>query len=137
MPILLLLVGALLGGFISWIITHSYYKKSSVEQKAIFNKLSTEIKQTILKDKRDSLTVKELNELLEEKVIDRESKDTLPFKACPKCGSENIVSGEDAIVDYDVGDEGEPVPSPTLYGTVKCRDCGWEKTELDSYKGHI
>lgn len=45
MAILLLITGAIVGGFISWYITHRYYKKSSKEQKQFIEKLSKDLKE--------------------------------------------------------------------------------------------
>jgi len=42
---LLLFIGAIIGGLISWLITHEYYKKSSKEQKKFIEKLSKDLKE--------------------------------------------------------------------------------------------
>jgi hypothetical protein len=46
MEVILLVIGALFGGLISWVITHKYYEKSSKEQKELLDGLSQEIKET-------------------------------------------------------------------------------------------
>ena len=38
-----LVVGVLVGGLISWLITHFYYKKSTRDQEVIFEKLSVDL----------------------------------------------------------------------------------------------
>ncbi|HJP18428.1 MAG TPA: hypothetical protein QF468_07250 [Nitrospinota bacterium] len=114
MEILLLLVGAAIGGLISWLISHAYYEKSGKDQALLFSKLSSDVRRAILEDNRDSLTVKELNKLLEEKTIDPARGGPLPYVACPKCGDENLRGGE--IYD-DRRDEN--------YWIIKCEQCGW------------
>jgi hypothetical protein len=113
MEIVLFVLGAILGGLISWGIAHTYYAKSSRDQKAVFNKLTKEVRSIILQDKRESLTVQELNELLEKKTIKNPiGDDPLPYKACPKCGSENLRRGELFTQDDS-------------YYVIQCADCQW------------
>lgn len=115
MAIITLFVGAVLGGMISWVITHLYYQKSTTEQKAITSKLSREVKEAILNLHTEKLTVKDLNKLLEEKTIDGEANgDPLPFKACPKCGSTKLERGS---ADYH----------DDLYYFIKCTECEWNE----------
>ena len=76
MEILLFLLGLVLGALASWRITHIYYKKSSVDQNALFNKLSKEVRDVILNDNRNKLSVLELNELIRGKTIDEEVGET-------------------------------------------------------------
>ena len=45
MEIVLLLIGAVIGGLVSWLITHKYYDKSSKEQKELIDKLSKDLKE--------------------------------------------------------------------------------------------
>ena len=70
MEILLFILGLIIGGMISLGITHFYYKKSSKDQNIVFNKLSEEVRDSILNDNRQKLSVFELNELIREKTID-------------------------------------------------------------------
>lgn len=46
MGITLLLIGALIGGLISWFITHKYYEKSSKEQRELIENFSKELKES-------------------------------------------------------------------------------------------
>ncbi|MCK4359327.1 MAG: hypothetical protein KAW92_11410 [Candidatus Cloacimonetes bacterium] len=46
MAITLFILGAMIGGLISWGITHKYYAKSSKEQKELLAKFSQELKET-------------------------------------------------------------------------------------------
>lgn len=45
MDIILLFIGAIFGGLISWSITHRYYRKSSNDQKQLIDKLSEQLKE--------------------------------------------------------------------------------------------
>jgi predicted RNA-binding Zn-ribbon protein involved in translation (DUF1610 family) len=124
MQILLFLLGLVLGALTSWGITHTYYKKSSVDQKALYNKLSKEVRDAILNDSRDKLSVLELNELIREKTIDEEVGEAIPYMACPRCGSEDLERTLDAEVDY--GPEGPELAGH--YDIVRCKKCDWIKT---------
>jgi len=130
-------IGIIFGAIIAWSIAEKYYKRSNIDQSILYNKLTEDLRKIILADKRDLLTIKELNDILKERVIDGQSLNRFPFKLCPKCGSENICRDTDVIVDYDRGDGGEPVPSATSYEIVGCNDCGWRRTELDGDEGNI
>jgi len=66
MDVVSLLLGAALGSFFSWLITHVYYEKSSKEQITLFNKLSSEVRKAILKNPNDILRHEELIKILEE-----------------------------------------------------------------------
>jgi len=126
------LLGVVLGGLVSWAITHRYYIRSGRDQKAIYEKLSADMRSLILADKRASLSVEDLNALLRERVLDDSSTETLRYKACPKCGSENVYPNRDYLVDVEAGDDGMPVHTATPYKTVECMDCGWRDDEIRS-----
>jgi hypothetical protein len=81
-------------------ITHVYYKKSSKDQNVVFNKLSEEVRDAILNDNREKLSVLELNELIREKTINEEVGEAIPYMVCPKCGSEDLERTSDVEVDY-------------------------------------
>ena len=116
MDVLSLIAGAILGGMFSWGISAYYYKKSNEDQRSLFNKLSSDVRQAILGDARENLTVRELNGLLEAKVLDEEAAthDPLPYKACPTCGNEELV--RTSHLDRE-GDE--------EYYVIGCTSCGW------------
>lgn len=59
-------VSLLLGAFFSSLITHLYYEKSNKKQKIVFNKLSSEVREAILKKPNDILRHEELIKILEE-----------------------------------------------------------------------
>lgn len=67
METVLFIAGIILGGLVSWEISHLYYEKSSKDQAAIFNKLSEEVRHAIIADNRKKLTIFELKELIEQK----------------------------------------------------------------------
>jgi len=122
--------GIVLGGLVTWIISHVYYVISNKEHRQIADKLSSELKELILSDRRAHLSVAELNGILRERTLDPNSRNTLPYKACPKCGSENIFRSKDFIVDTELGDDGMPSHTATPYGTIQCEDCGWRDDEI-------
>lgn len=68
MEMILFLSGLTLGALVSWEFTHAYHKESS----AAFNKLSMEVRQAIIEDDREKLSIIELNDLIREKTIDKE-----------------------------------------------------------------
>jgi len=113
MEIVLFILGVVLGGIVSWRISYAYYRKANEDQKILFGKLSESVRQTILQDKRESLSVRELNELLEKKTIENPTAgDPLPYKACPKCGSQRLKRSE--IIKQDDN-----------YYVIQCADCNW------------
>ncbi len=125
-----MLLGVVLGGLVSWAITHWYYVRSGRDQKAIYEKLAAEIRSLILADKRVSLSVRDLNALLRERVLEESSTDTLGYKACPKCGSENIHPSRDFVVDVEAGDDGMPFHTAAPCKTIECEDCGWRDDQI-------
>jgi hypothetical protein len=120
MEILLMLLGVMLGTLVSW----GFHKKASQDQNTLFNKLPAEVREAMLIDKREKLSVSELNELIREKTIDGHAGKALPYIACPKCGSQDLQRTQDVEVEY--GPEGPESASP--YDIVRCKECGWEKT---------
>ena len=127
-----LAIGIFLGALITWIITHYYYRKANHDQNELFNKIPEYIRQGIIDDRRDKLTVKELNKLIQLKTIDKHKEGIRKFKACPKCGSLNIRVGRD-IIDVDAGGDLESGPefTPIYADTITCIDCGWAKHEFN------
>jgi predicted RNA-binding Zn-ribbon protein involved in translation (DUF1610 family) len=109
------ILGLVLGALASLGITHLYYKRSSVDQELLYRKLSTEVRCAILDDSRENLSIPELNQLLDDKTIDRDtSGHPLPFKACPKCGSEDLERKEVLDERHD-----------EMYYFIGCKQCGW------------
>lgn len=110
----------IVGGLISWIITHFYYKKELENQKKRTNnlskKLSKEVKEVILSQHKENLSIQQLNQLLQKKVIKEDDigSDPLPYKACPKCGNEELYKTSDIYRD-------------DVYYFVKCEECGWNE----------
>jgi hypothetical protein len=126
------IAGIAIGALVSWAIAHVYYRRASKDQASLYKKLSSDLRGWILADTRKHLSVADLDALLQEKTIDPSSSGTLGFKACPKCGSENLSRESDLEVDTDVGDYGEPVHSPIYIPAIACLDCGWRRSACDS-----
>jgi len=78
------------GALLSWFFSHLYYKKSSKDAFILYNKLSKDSRDLILESKNSSLTVRDLNILLKERVIDEKSNTFFKHRICPKCGSNNL-----------------------------------------------
>ncbi|MCK4339461.1 MAG: hypothetical protein KAW87_05690 [Candidatus Cloacimonetes bacterium] len=127
-----IIISILVSVFLTWIIAHIYYKSSKKDQDDLYKKLNSETRDIILKVQKDSLSVKELNEILEEKVFDKESSEIFPYKVCPKCGSENLIRSFEYIVDTDIGNNGEPFHTASKCPTIECFDCGWKKSTMDN-----
>ncbi len=109
------IITCLLSAIISWGIAKFYYRRSSVDQNRLWGKFTNELRQILLDDPRTSLSVIELNELLENKTIERAPTGSpLPYKACPKCGSEEL-ERKSSVNQQD--DE--------IYYTIGCKLCGW------------
>lgn len=121
------------GASISWLIAHFYYKRSSKDAFLLYEKFNEESRKLILDAQGSSLSVKDLNVLLKERVIDKESDEYFPFRVCPECGSENIIPGEDVIVDEEYDGMGGISQSPTFFPTLKCEDCGWYVDGISDY----
>ena len=131
-----LLIGIVAGAAASWLITHFYSAKGSRDQNTLYNKLTAEVRDAILADKRASLSVRELNELLSDRTINPAAVGPLPYKACPRCGSTSIEHDEDALVDGDVSD-GMLVLEHYPYKIVRCTKCDWAASELDDPSQHL
>jgi len=105
-----------------------YAARASTEQQTLFNKLSVDVRKAILEDQRETLSIVELNELIEHKAKGgRTDKRASSFVACPRCGSVEI---EKHAIEWTVHDPEAPRKEP---GHVAiCKMCGW--VEADSLK---
>ena len=65
-----LFVGALLGGLLSWLITHRYYVKSNEEQRILYDKLSQDVRIAILNASSKNISKNELDDILKNINID-------------------------------------------------------------------
>lgn len=120
MEIVLLAIGAILGAFSSWYIQHVYAARASTEQQALFNKLSADVRQAILEDQRDTLSIIELNELIEHKAkAGKLDKRAFSYVACPRCGSTEL---EKHAIEWTVNDPEGPRKEP---GHIVMCKCGW------------
>ena len=115
-------IATLAGIPLTWFITRFYYRKASQEQRTILDKIPEELKAILQGDQRGRLTVKELNELLESKTLDKTKTGLDTFKVCPKCGSAHLGRGTDWEVD-------DP-DNAFQYNVVDCADCGWREDDL-------
>jgi len=127
-----LVIGIIFAALITWIFSRYYYRRANHDQNELFNKIPEYIRQGIINDQRDRLTVKELNKLIRSKTIDQHKEGIKKFKACPKCGSRNITIGRDIVdVDADGDQESGPIFTPIYADTITCEDCKWTKNEFD------
>ena len=136
---------AIISCIVTWLTARHYYikdnkghakknkemKEELKEMKSMLNKLPDDFLKKLKEDKRESLSVKELNKLLKEKTIDEELNDIFPYIACPTCGSEKLIRGFDYDVDTDIGDDGELMAQGIPYKLIYCKNCEWQKTELE------
>jgi hypothetical protein len=104
----------LVGVIVGWLIQHIYSARSAKEQRELFQKLSSEIRDLILADPREKLSVAELNQLIDERTTDPTHEGPLPYVACPKCGSTNLERRASLDAEED-----------EMYYIVGCKDCGW------------
>ena len=107
---------------LTWLITRFYYQKAGRDQMMIMNKIPEELIKALHSDRREKLTVKELNELLESKTLDKTKTGLDTFKVCPKCGSAHLSRGTDWEVD-------DP-DNAFQYNVVYCADCDWREDDL-------
>lgn len=128
MEMILFISGALL----SWIIAHFYYKLSNKDKNKFFNKFSEEVRNVFLSDKRDTLSIYDINDILRHKIIDKTIEGPFKYKVCPKCGSKNLIRSKDYFVDVDIGDYNEPTYFGIPYDVIECNECGWRKTEEEN-----
>lgn len=112
----LFIAGVILGGLVSWLITHVYYVKSGRDQRIIYDKLTTDVRNVILQDQRDKLSVPELNALIDQRTIDPDANHPLPFVACPKCGASNLQRQQAIDERHD-----------EMYYIVNCPKCAWHE----------
>lgn len=108
------IVSLILGTFFGWVISHVYYLKSNKDQNAVYNKLEDSVRDIIRSDQREKLSVKELNELLDDRVMDPEDSSPFPYKVCPKCGNEDLK--RTSHDDYE---------REETYYVIGCTECGW------------
>lgn len=98
----------------TWFFAHVYYKAGGKQNIELRKALSDDVKKIILNSKKQNLTVKELNRLLEQKTFDKNSNDPLPYLACPKCGNKNL-------------NKSSHTDESSIYYFVECIKCGWSE----------
>tara|TARA_B110000037_G_C17026369_1_gene467551 strand:- start:15 stop:356 length:342 start_codon:yes stop_codon:yes gene_type:complete len=110
-----LAIGVVLGGMVSWIVSHTYYKKSSTE-------IPDWAKPIIEKLPNNKPTKDQLLKLFEEELISGNIRPDpiLGYVACPKCKA-NATDFESTVV----GNNDHTIVIKT------CPHCGWsEDTEV-------
>jgi predicted nucleic-acid-binding Zn-ribbon protein len=107
------LIFFLLGGIISWFISHYYYQRSDKKTPSWF---SVKNIKKLLSQKPEDLdwTAKQIVNLYNRNLYDEQSGDPLPYNFCPKCGSKNL---KKSMYDDYEGDES--------YFIITCEDCKW------------
>ena len=107
MEIVLLIIGAIIGGLISWGIGHKYYEKASADQKKLLENLSRDLKETN--------TLKYFEYLLENSEWQKEFVDNDEFWISEVNNSFQIQAGEEGRDFHEAWTEGFPDPSTTRY----------------------
>jgi hypothetical protein len=133
MEYLLTAVGIILG----WFGNHFYSIRGGKEARAahaelrgLIEKLPESFVAAVAADRRESLTVKEVNALLRKLTID---ETTGKYTSCPKCGSSHLKEFHDDEVDADY-DGAYLVCS---YDGVECLDCDWRYIVTTSPSGEV
>ena len=102
------------------LLNHMYYaisnKKQEKQNNDLIRMLSKEVQDIIIRNNKENLSVLELNHLLDEKTVEDDTDDPLPFKACPKCGNEEL--NRSSCTDDERGD---------TYYSIECKKCGWSE----------
>ncbi len=112
-----------IGVFLSWLITHIYYKRntknSERDNKNIIENLQKlergicpSVREIIIESGRENLSVSDLNDLLYKKCVDENTGDPLPYKCCPNCGNKNLKRSSVTSEDNESYD-------------ISCEKCGW------------
>lgn len=129
MEFALLLAGAILGAVSSWYIQHVYFAKASSEQEVLFKKLSIEVRNAILEDQRQNLSIVELNEVIMAKALAGQQRRAFAYVMCPKCGSENL---EKSAIVWTVYDPDGTKKQPGHL--VKCKNCNWVEGDHEEHE---
>jgi len=121
---------------ITALIAICIYIKQKSDQKKDRRQLIETFRADILSRSRESFSVSELNEMIDDLVVDKdlvEKKDPLPYKKCPKCGSSALRIKSDIDVDVD----GDNIIPNYFWETISCENCDWEKTAHTDMKGRF
>ena len=127
-----LAIGAALGGLASWLVTHVYHVKGNNALRRLVDRLPDVVRLAVQASTVEKLTVDELNEALRARVIDETRASGFPYKACPCCGSEDlVVSKEFYDADPEADEDGHINWSPIFCPTLTCMSCGWKENAID------
>ncbi|MCX6101156.1 MAG: hypothetical protein NTV92_07015 [Candidatus Bipolaricaulota bacterium] len=127
-----LLVGAALGGLASWLVTHVYHLKASRDLRRVVDRLPDVVREAVQESTLDKLTVDDLNDALRARVVDATRASGFPYKACPRCGSQDLaITKQFHSAEPDSDEDGNINWSPINCATISCMSCGWSENEID------
>ncbi|MFC1686608.1 hypothetical protein ACFLZS_01610 [Patescibacteria group bacterium] len=106
---LLFLVG---GGVLALFFDRLYYK--IFEKRSFDRRLKTLIREAEEDKIKKKITIRELNNLIDNKTYDSSSNCPLPYKRCPRCGSQNL---NGSMASNEKGN----------HYFIDCKNCGWEE----------
>ena len=107
------LIFFVLGAGVSLAISYYYYRRGSQEKPSWFS--TDSIKEILTKHPEDiDWTAKQIVELYNNKVYERDSPDPLPYNCCPRCGSEQLKRSSHQDIGRDA-----------YYFLVSCENCEW------------
>lgn len=102
-----------LGAVVSLVISYYYYKKGSQEKPDWFSVES--IKEILAVHPEDiDWTAKQIVDLYNNKVYEKDGSDPLPYNCCPRCGSERLSKSSYQDEERDA-----------YYFLISCDDCEW------------
>jgi hypothetical protein len=128
------MIEVFIGAFLGWIVTFYYYKRQNIQSDIkhnelvkVINKIPDDIWNKLSNDTREKLSVAELNDLINKKVIDKTRNGLDAYKLCPKCGEQIHQLDEYEVVDYDLNGACGAIELKRIV----CHKCGWEKDDRD------
>jgi len=128
MTITLFILTAVISGFIVWILTYAYYRKTTHHPRLVFQKLPADLQQGIVEEDKDTLSMNDLTALIANKTRDPRLCGPDRYTTCPTCGSEEV---ERKIRRTSI--EGPLLMSTggfaiDFFWKTSCRKCDWYET---------
>ena len=103
----------ILGALVSFGVSFYYYKRGSLEKPEWFS--VENIKEILTKNPEDvDWTARQIVELYNNKIYEKDSPDPLPYNCCPRCGSERLKKSSYQDEQRDA-----------FYFLIGCEDCKW------------